>query len=71
MGLARLDELTARLSIIFCRLLIANMIANETLPIVTEKALGGGIQAIIISTALVIVFSGQFFICATGSFKEG
>ncbi|EHS64396.1 uncharacterized protein PGTG_22227 [Puccinia graminis f. sp. tritici CRL 75-36-700-3] len=48
-------------------LLIANMIANETLPIVTEKALGGGIQAIIISTVLVIVFSEIIpqTVCAT------
>ncbi|KAG0147737.1 hypothetical protein CROQUDRAFT_76239 [Cronartium quercuum f. sp. fusiforme G11] len=38
-------------------LLIANMIANETLPVVSDNVLGGGIQAVVISTVLVIIFS--------------
>lgn len=35
------------------------MIANETLPIVSANVLGGGIQAVVVSTVLVIIFSGQ------------
>lgn len=53
----KIAPLRAKGHMLLVTLLIANMIANETLPIVTEKALGGGIQAIIISTVLVIVFS--------------
>ncbi|EGF98601.1 uncharacterized protein MELLADRAFT_118502 [Melampsora larici-populina 98AG31] len=38
-------------------LLIANMVANETLPVVSDNVLGGGIQAVVVSTVLVIIFS--------------
>ncbi|KZO98901.1 DUF21-domain-containing protein [Calocera viscosa TUFC12733] len=38
-------------------LLLANMIVNETLPVVTENVLGGGIQAVVISTVLIVIFS--------------
>ncbi|KAH9817697.1 hypothetical protein DFH28DRAFT_962728 [Melampsora americana] len=38
-------------------LLIANMMANETLPLVSDKVLGGGVQAAVVSTVLVIIFS--------------
>ncbi|PKI84894.1 hypothetical protein MVES1_001346 [Malassezia vespertilionis] len=38
-------------------LLIANMITNETLPIIADPLLGGGIQAVIVSIVLVVVFA--------------
>ena len=38
-------------------LLLCNMAASETLPVVSEPVLGGGIQSVIVSTVLVIVFS--------------
>ncbi|BGO91829.1 hypothetical protein NBRC10512v2_004103 [Rhodotorula toruloides] len=38
-------------------LLVANMIFNETLPIVAEEPLGGGLQATIVSIVLVIIFA--------------
>lgn len=38
-------------------LLIANMITNETLPIIADPVLGGGIQAVIVSIVLVVIFS--------------
>ncbi|WFC97553.1 hypothetical protein MYAM1_000267 [Malassezia yamatoensis] len=38
-------------------LLIANMITNETLPIVADPLLGGGVQAVIVSIVLVVVFA--------------
>lgn len=36
-------------------LLLANMIVNETLPIISERVLGGGIQSVVISTVLIIM----------------
>ena len=38
-------------------LLIANMITNETLPIIADPLLGGGIQAVIVSIVLVVLFA--------------
>ena len=31
------------------------MIVNEALPVITDGVLGGGIQAVVISTALVVM----------------
>ncbi|KAA1063859.1 hypothetical protein PGT21_026854 [Puccinia graminis f. sp. tritici] len=69
----KVAPLRAKGHMLLITLLIANMIANETLPIVTEKALGGGIQAIIISTVLVIVFSEIIpqTVCATYALRIG
>jgi metal transporter CNNM len=36
-------------------LILANMIANETLPVVSDQVLPGGFYAVIISTALIVV----------------
>ncbi|WFD27056.1 hypothetical protein MNAN1_002052 [Malassezia nana] len=38
-------------------LLIANMITNETLPIIADPVLGGGVQAVIVSIVLVVIFA--------------
>ncbi|KAF7315277.1 CNNM transmembrane domain-containing protein [Mycena indigotica] len=38
-------------------LLLANMIVNESLPIFADKVLGGGVQAVVVSTVLIIIFS--------------
>ncbi|GAA5958090.1 hypothetical protein JCM21900_003583, partial [Sporobolomyces salmonicolor] len=38
-------------------LLISNMIFNEALPVVSENILGGGVQAVVISTVLIVIFS--------------
>lgn len=37
-------------------LLLSNVIVNETLPILLDGVLGGGWQAIVISTALIVIF---------------
>lgn len=37
-------------------LLLANVITNESLPIVLDRCLGGGWQAVVSSTALIVVF---------------
>jgi metal transporter CNNM len=36
-------------------LLLGNMIVNETLPVLSENVLGGGIQAVVVSTVLIVV----------------
>jgi metal transporter CNNM len=33
------------------------MIVNETLPVIADPVLGGGIQAVVASTALIIIFA--------------
>ncbi|KAJ6520542.1 hypothetical protein C8R45DRAFT_955523 [Mycena sanguinolenta] len=38
-------------------LLLANMITNETLPIVADPVLGGGVQSVVVSTVLIVIFS--------------
>ncbi|KAI9321357.1 hypothetical protein BX666DRAFT_2017383 [Dichotomocladium elegans] len=37
-------------------LLLSNVVVNETLPIILDKVLGGGWKAIVISTALIVIF---------------
>ncbi|KZV90796.1 DUF21-domain-containing protein [Exidia glandulosa HHB12029] len=38
-------------------LLLANMIVNETLPVISDQVLGGGPQAVVASTAMIVIFS--------------
>nr|GAT57744.1 predicted protein [Mycena chlorophos] len=38
-------------------LLLSNMIVNETLPIISDPVLGGGVPAVVVSTVLIIIFS--------------
>ncbi|KAM0752900.1 DUF21-domain-containing protein [Meredithblackwellia eburnea MCA 4105] len=38
-------------------LLLGNMIVNETLPVIADGVLGGGVQAVVISTVLVVIFA--------------
>lgn len=37
-------------------LLLSNVIVNETLPIVLDSIIGGGWLAVLISTALIVIF---------------
>ena len=37
-------------------LLLANMIVNETLPLISEPVLGGGIQSVVVSTVLIVMY---------------
>ena len=39
-------------------LLLANMIVNETLPIVADPVLGGGVQSVVVSTVLIVMYVG-------------
>ncbi|KIK57000.1 hypothetical protein GYMLUDRAFT_247274 [Collybiopsis luxurians FD-317 M1] len=38
-------------------LLLCNMLTNETLPIIADPILGGGVQSVVVSTALIVIFS--------------
>ncbi|EKM54434.1 uncharacterized protein PHACADRAFT_123492 [Phanerochaete carnosa HHB-10118-sp] len=38
-------------------LLLANMIANETLPVISDPVLGGGPLSVVASTVLIVIFS--------------
>ncbi|TFY74732.1 hypothetical protein EWM64_g9280 [Hericium alpestre] len=38
-------------------LLLANMIVNETLPVISDPVLGGGVQSVVVSTILIVTFS--------------
>ncbi|KAJ7188513.1 hypothetical protein C8R46DRAFT_1243269 [Mycena filopes] len=38
-------------------LLLANMIVNESLPIIADPILGGGVQSVVVSTVLIIIFA--------------
>ena len=37
-------------------LLIANMLVNETLPVICDPILGGGFQGVAVSTVLIIMY---------------
>ena len=37
-------------------LLLANMIVNETLPVIADPVLGGGVQSVILSTVLIVMY---------------
>ena len=52
----KIVPLRRRGHLLLCTLLITNTIINETLPIVTDSIYGGGYLAIIISSALIVVF---------------
>lgn len=36
-------------------LLLANMIVNETLPVISDPVLGGGAQSVVVSTILIVM----------------
>ncbi|KAH7886734.1 hypothetical protein F5I97DRAFT_1966859 [Phlebopus sp. FC_14] len=38
-------------------LLLANMIVNETLPVVSDPVLGGSAQSVVVSTVLIVIFA--------------
>ncbi|KLO16860.1 DUF21-domain-containing protein [Schizopora paradoxa] len=38
-------------------LLLANMIVNETLPVISDNVLGGGVQSVVVSTVLIVIFA--------------
>ncbi|KAG1727783.1 uncharacterized protein EDB91DRAFT_1163245 [Suillus paluster] len=38
-------------------LLLANMIVNESLPVISDPILGGGVQSVVVSTILIVIFS--------------
>jgi len=53
----KITSVTKDRHLLLTTLLIANMITNETLPVIADPLLGGGVQAVIVSTVLVIIFA--------------
>ena len=61
-------------------LLLANMIVNETLPVISDPVLGGGVQSVVVSTVLIVMYvrphprflrcptSAHTFLCVSPSF---
>ncbi|KAI0086787.1 hypothetical protein BDY19DRAFT_329274 [Irpex rosettiformis] len=45
-------------------LLLANMIVNETLPIISDPVLGGGVPSVVVSTTLIVMYVPRRFIAA-------
>ena len=37
-------------------LLLANMIVNGTLPVISDPVLGGGVQSVVVSTVLIVMY---------------
>ena len=35
--------------------LLSNMIVNESLPVISDPVLGGGIQSVVVSTVLIVM----------------
>lgn len=55
-------------------LLLGNVIVNETLPVVLDSELGGGVVAILISTMLIVIFGEyvlSFFPLASNQVQKG
>ncbi|KAF9546037.1 DUF21-domain-containing protein [Agrocybe pediades] len=38
-------------------LLLANMIVNESLPVIADPILGGGVESVVVSTVLIVIFA--------------
>jgi metal transporter CNNM len=53
---AKIEPIRRKGHLLLCTLLITNTIINETLPIVMDSIFGGGVQAILISSALIVIF---------------
>ncbi len=70
---AAIEPLRKRTHLLLCTLLIGNMLATETLPIILDDLFGGGWKAIVVSTVLVVVF-GEIIpqaICSVHALKIG
>lgn len=37
-------------------LLLANMIVNESLPVIADPVLGGGVESVVVSTVLIVMW---------------
>lgn len=46
-------------------LLLSNMIVNETLPVIADPVLGGGVQGVVVSTVLIVLWVTNMRIYST------
>lgn len=53
---AKVEPVRRKGHLLLCSLLIANMLANEAMPIVLNEIFSGGWKAVIVSTVLVVLF---------------
>ncbi|KAJ3975402.1 DUF21-domain-containing protein [Lentinula raphanica] len=53
----KIKPIRANGHLLLVTLLLANMIVNETLPIISDPVLGGGVQSVVVSTVLIVIFS--------------
>ena len=51
----KIKPIRANGHLLLVTLLLANMIVNESLPVITEPLTGGGAQAIVMSTVLIVM----------------
>lgn len=61
------DLLTKGKHWVLVTLLLSNVIVNETLPVVLDRCLGGGIAAVVGSTFLIGKRSGDYAVRQAGS----
>ena len=53
---AKIKPIRANGHLLLVTLLLANMIVNETLPEITSPVLGGGVQGVVVSTVLIVMY---------------
>jgi len=44
-------------------LLLCNMIVNESLPVIADPVLGGGVQGVVVATALIVMWVSNLLTC--------
>ena len=52
---AKIQPIRKNGHLLLVTLLLANMIVNETLPIISDPVLGGGAQSVVVSTVLIVM----------------
>ncbi|KDQ13557.1 hypothetical protein BOTBODRAFT_33567 [Botryobasidium botryosum FD-172 SS1] len=54
---AKIEPIRKNGHLLLTTLLLGNMVVNETLPVISESVLGGGILAVVVSTVLIVIFA--------------
>jgi len=53
----RIKPIRSNGHLLLVTLLLANMIVNESLPVISDPVLGGGVQSVVVSTVLIVIFA--------------
>jgi metal transporter CNNM len=51
----RIKPIRSNGHLLLVTLLLANMIVNESLPVISDPVLGGGVQSVVVSTVLIVM----------------